>query len=58
MEKGLQALEIIKKKFKISVYYSRHTKTGYEMCIEDNDGKFVYNDITEEEYDLLKKVLL
>ena len=48
IEKELKVLEIINKKFKISVYHSRHTKTGYEMCIEDIDGKSVYATITEK----------
>ena len=57
IEKELKALKILKEKVKISVYRSRHTKTGYEMCIEDIDGKSVYAIITEKIYELLKEVL-
>lgn len=56
--KELQALKVFIKSFKCMVYHARHNNTGYEMCIEDEYGNFVYHQITQEEYELLKEVML
>lgn len=58
IEKELKALEIIIKKLKIDVYHSRHRETGYEMNVIDSDKNDLFTMITQEEYDLLKEVLL
>ena len=49
--------EFIKNNFKISLYHSRHSIKGYEMCIEDNDKNAVYTELNEDEYILMKKVI-
>lgn len=48
-----KAIEILKKKFCISVYHSRHRESGYELCIDNSDGA-TYAEISEEEYELFR----
>lgn len=48
-----QIIEILKKKFCISVYHSRHRESGYELCIDNSDGA-TYAEISEEEYELFR----
>lgn len=55
IDKRLKLLELLFKGFKISAYHTRHNETGYELCIEDEDG-YVYLQITEEEFNLVREV--
>jgi len=57
--KEMKMLDVIKDTFKISVYHSRHTETGYEMSIEDYNpnGNIVFCDITKEQFDAVEEVL-
>lgn len=59
IEKELKALEVIKKTFDMKLVIP-YPEGGYEFQIM-NKGSFViytYANITKEEYDLLKEVLL
>ena len=55
--KEMHELNLIRTGFIIRVYKSKHTKTGYEMSIDDSDGNRVFKEITEEEYDMLEVLL-
>lgn len=55
--KMLQALKYLMTFFKVKVYRSRHTTTGFEMSVENKEGNHIYQEISEVQFYCFVEVL-
>ncbi len=55
--KMLQALNYLMTFFKVHVYHSRHSPTGFEMSVEDKEGNHIYQQISEVQFYCFLEVL-